>query len=399
MMMKPGYVLITTLLIIALSVTLLTTVMRRSFVYQDRVRFYTSREKARVLALSGLEVALSQLAVIVPKEQASKDSAKSQNGQETKTPTSANSTGAQETAKKEDKLTPEQEFLKQLLPIVNNWQQFALTEDKDGIEGTLKLYISCEQGKINLHRLLALAQDKKTAEPVKTNNSPKTNNNQPPKAQNSVNNQKTFADTVQERILTNMNVNIIELLKERRASLGRALEDPTELLGSPLAKGFNVQLFAEPSEQTDRPKTKQPLYLMDLFTTYTSSANLNPWVLSDSVALLFGLKPMHAKGEESSDPKPLSVQEKVKRLQPFISWQKQWDVLMGSQYGKKISDIPKEISTMFGSQFEATVFSVVSYGTVNGVTQKVSAVVEETTPPQTVSPKSIVFTIKKLYWL
>jgi len=361
-----GYVLPLTLMIIFASVGLLTTVMRRAFIFQDKVRYAFNREKARTLALAGIQVGMSQLSVVKPKENKKKE-----NAQNTE----------QKTDKKEEKLTPEQEWLLQLMLVVNKWQTFNLTEKSDGIDARLDIYISCEQGKININSLLlepsqtdkkqesaqAGQQDQSKAEPGK---------------------RKNFAESLQEKLVQEVGLSILEILKSKQKKLGRQLEDPTEILTEEAARKFVDRVFRTPEQAGEKA---DKFYLMDLFTVDTRSEKLNPWLLSASVCALLGLQVPQRLITEGKDK---AIREAVKKLRPFIGWKKEWDVTMEPLYGKPFSAIPQGIDVLFAPEFEATVFSVISYVRVGNISQKVCGIIEKINDEH-----NTIFKLKKLYWM
>ena len=59
---RAGYVMILTLIIVSLSVVLATYLARRSTIFNAFASTAIKREKAKMLALSGIQIAMSQLA-------------------------------------------------------------------------------------------------------------------------------------------------------------------------------------------------------------------------------------------------------------------------------------------------------------------------------------------------
>lgn len=361
-----GYVLPLTLMIIFASVGLLTTVMRRAFVFQDKVRYAFNREKARTLALAGIQVGMSQLSVVKPKENKKKENAQS---------------AEQQAGQKEEKLTPEQEWLLQLMLVINRWQTFNLTEKSDGIDARLDLYISCEQGKININSLLTDPSQTDKKQEVEQATQPEQSKTEPGK-------RKNFAESLQEKLVQEVGVSILEILKSKQRKLGRSLEDPTEILTEEAARKFVDRVFRTP-EQIDEKANR--FYLMDLFTVETRTEKLNPWLLSGSVCALLGLQ---LPQRLIADGKDKAIRDAVKKLRPFIGWKKEWDITMEPLYGKPFSVIPQGIDVLFAPEFEATVFSVISCVRIGNISQKLCGVVEKTNDEH-----NIVFKLKKLYWM
>ncbi len=388
---KPGYVLVVTLMIISLAIAILTTIMHRTFLFQDTMRFERQRQHARLLALGGIQVALAQIALIIPaekKEEPSKNGSKA-NDQSAAKISQQNSGGSQK------KLTPQQEWLLKLLVVINKWQRFTLKAEQEGIDGNLELYISCEQGKIPLNALTTQeapqAQKPKAAAERRTptpNGAPEKQPGKPAAPK------KSLGQVVSELVQKLWPVNIQEVINATTKTLGRPLIDPTELLSQESMKKLGNTIFISPA-QADKAPAKA-LYLMDLFTVDAPSGKLNPWLLSNSVCFLLGFNAPGTSGGE----KPTAMKDQVKFLQPVMIWNPAaWNKILAPVYGKSSPEINIVIGQKFSSQFEANAFSVISYGQVGDVTQKVCGILEKTTTPQGLSPKSMTFKLKKLYWL
>lgn len=366
-----GYVLVTTLLIIGLAMALLSTVMYRSFVFQDNALLAINRQKAKELALGGIQVAMAQLALIVPEEKEKK-----------------------EDKSEKDKLTPVQQWILKLLPKINKWQTFTLKENIEGIDGTLEIFISCEQGKININKNLMQSEDKQEGSGDEQKSPQDKAKAGPDAAQKS----KTAPEVIEERLVQALGLGILDILKSSKKSLGRSLEDPTELLkNESVVKAFKDKIFVSPVKSDVKTQGKN-IYLMDLFTTETQSDKLNPWLLSNSLCVLLGFNTLHGP-KDGTDNKEINFKEKIKSLKPFTMWSQQWNNLLASVYGVEYAKIPKPISLLFASKFEATIFSVISYAKVGSILQKVCGIIEKTQNPSGLAPASITFKLKKLYWL
>ena len=135
-----SFVLLFTLSIMTLITALTFQLMRNVFVGTNFDKIMIDREYAEMIALGGIEVAMAQLQIKPPKN---------------KKP--------DEPLSEDEKTKGIKTFLKRILPNLNRWQVFELTEQKDGIDGTLKISISSEDGKININKLID--QQKKTIKP------------------------------------------------------------------------------------------------------------------------------------------------------------------------------------------------------------------------------------------
>lgn len=127
---KPGYIIMLTLLILSMAVVLITAVVRQSFSYQRQTRSMQERVRARLLALSSLEIALSQVSFIAPKEKKGKEESQGQQKPEPGKPT------AKEADKKEV-LQPLQEWALKLLPLINRWHTVEITGEAESLRGVL----------------------------------------------------------------------------------------------------------------------------------------------------------------------------------------------------------------------------------------------------------------------
>lgn len=375
---KPGYIILLTLLVTAAVVALLTTVVQQSFSYQRQARTAVEKARARMLALSSLEIAMSQLSTVVLEEGA-KEGAKGE---------AAKDEGAQKNGKKnkaQDMLEPVQKWLLKVLPSINHWQTFVI--DEDGLEGTIKLYLACEEGKFNLAAFKQEGIAKKDAEKVgeKADQEKKPEADVKKEDKNSKKTEKGALEALDELFKKVHDVSMYEAFKRFMTDYHRLPEDPTELLRISYFAKLNDRLFT-PLNQDSRG-----LYIMDLFTFRPhATESVNPWLLTASAKTLLGIQ---EKKGTSGDA------ELVKKIKPEMDWETDWDAILAPRYGKKFGAFDPAIQKVFASAFEAKAFSVVSYCTVGNVTQRVYAVLEVTEPDKDLSPKSVIFKVTKLYWL
>lgn len=378
-MMKKGYVLPTTLMIISIAIALLTSVMSRSFLYQDTVSFELKKQRVRMLAFSGIQIAMAQASLVLPEDKKSDADSKAKSAE-----AAAKSQNAQKTS---EQLTPAQQHIVQLLPIVNKWQTFKLNENADGIDGTIQIYISCENGKFNLTRMSELLTVKDATGEKNQKTQEANKKEEASKKQATAGPVKTWPETVSQLLEQAGIAGFSKTLISFKEKNGRAPDDPTELLTQEAIKAFKTNIFLS---QPEKSILKSPIYLMDLFTTATSTERLNPWLLSASVATLLGFKRNSEK---------FNVKEKIKEVRPFTNWSQQWNKLLEPLYGKKFEAIQKEITPLFAASFDASVCSVTCYAQIQNATQKIYAIIEKVNPPTGISSKSVVFKIKRLYWL
>ncbi len=240
-MQKPGYILFLTLLMTAAIVALLTVVVQQSFSYQKRVRRTRDMVGARMLVFSSLEIAQSQLSTVVFEE---KEPQKEKKDEKQKT---------------EDVLEPVQKWLLKVLPVINRWQTIVV--DQEGLDGTIKLYLACEEGKFNLAAFKQedVVPKKEEPEDKKTKEEPK----------------KSPLEALDDLFKKVHDTSMYEAFKRFMTDYKRMPEDPTELL--------RISYFAKVKNRLFTPLKKEHrgLYIMDLFTFRPqASEKINPWLLT-----------------------------------------------------------------------------------------------------------------------
>lgn len=346
-----GYVLILVFFVISLCTAIVIDVIQRSMIYQNKVYFALEREKARLLALSGIQIALSQVSFIQKekKENQITDEVKNNVNQKDK--------------------SLEKKWFDKLLPIINKWQKFDIKEKSEGI---IQLYITSEQGKIDLNYLTqSLTQKKDEIQKEKSKNESE---------------KKTFTMLLNEYFQKELKINLIQSLKEIEKKLGKKIDDPSEFLILPEFKKIKDDIFVPLSLK----KSEKKLYLMDLFTLLNSSGRLNPWFLSNSVAHLLGFQ----------TPEKINIDTLKEQFKPSIDWSKEWDKILAPIYGKNFESIEQGIKDMFASQFELTSFSIICYATVGSATQRLYALLvkDKENNKSNDQSQSVIFKIARLYW-
>lgn len=353
---KSGYILLLTLMMLSLCVVLITYLFNKGAVNTPYSYAVIKREKAKLLALSGIEIATAQLAKKIEVQQ-KKEAKAPQSPQDPK----QGGVNVEEEAAKS--------FLSWLLPVLNHWQTFSLKEEVDGVDGTIKICISSEDGKININRMYDFKKHEFMGGEFG----------------------KTWIKVGFKNIGEEESYDPFEkFLKER----SYRLDDVTELL---LIKGFDAfkhHIFFEPAQET-ATKKKQPTNLADLFTVWSNQPQLEPWLLSPSVVQLLDLKRQDAADKEGR--KKLALQW-TKEFKLNSAWATDWNKIMKPIYGKDFASLPKGIDFLLNTKFDPKTFSVLSYGKVGDVVQKLLAIVERVA---TIKDSTVTATvkIKKLYWL
>ncbi len=356
-----GFIIPLVLMLISIALVLATNIYQKGSIFVPFMSTIMKRNQARRLALSGMQVAMSQLAQTV-KPKADKNAEKPSPGQ-----TAAKAPSAQEEAKA---------FLGRLLPLINRWQEFKLTKDTDGVDGTIKIALSSEEGKINLNSFYDFARSKFVGEGQS---------------------QKDWKKTLQllsQKIQKSMGIsaNLFESFEKFFKQRQYKVNDATELLPIDGFKSFAQALFYEPP--SSEAAQKRPLYLLDMFTVY-GNGTLQPWLLSDSVRGLFDMKRTVPLDEKQR--KEMS-QTMLKNFKSSINLAQDWKTSFQPIYGIEFNRIPKGIEAFFSRSFDPRFFSVVSYGMVGDVSMRLYAILERIRHVQ--KDKSWYdVKIRKFYWI
>jgi len=360
---KKGYILILTFFFIALSVALITGVLKQAMNFQKNASLMRDKEKAKLLVLSGVQLALDQVSLIEEQQVA----------QEGARPSQPDEKAIQVFLAR---------WFSNVFPIINRWNAVSLTDQAFGVDGYIKYFISCEQGKIDLNNFANILEkeSKQTAQQAKSidaDGKTETLDSQ------DTSNVKSYTSVIDELVKKEFKVDLVATLKEAKNSI--PLEDPTQLLKYKSFESAKNSLFLPLNN--DSANKKIPLTLMDLFTTLPSSGKLNPWFLSYSMARTLGLQ-----------RKPdAQVSDIIKQFKPKVEWEKEWDKTLAEFYGKQFKSIPKEITNMFSAECEATAFSVIVYAKVGPIIQRLYAILERENPDK-MQRKNIVFKITKIVW-
>jgi hypothetical protein len=304
---QPGFILVMMLFLLSLAIMLSTQLFNEGMTQTFFARASIEREKARCLSQSGLQLAMSQLATTI--------------------------TGSAQ--------QPDQQaraFLEKVLPALNRWQTYELKEDVDGIDGSIKLCIMCEEGKLNLNRLYDFKQKKFLAE------------GQAHDARKLL--VSLFAGFKEWIGDVDLMTPLEKYLKER----GRPLDDVSELLSiKEFGVAFKNNVFYEPPELLDKSRAD---------AIKKREQDVKSWVKD------FSMQAKWAAGD--------------------------WDKVLKPLYGKDFSALPKGSEIAFASQFGVQTFSVLSYGSVGAVSQRMYAIIQRQTA---VEKGSNPFIIKRVYWL
>lgn len=352
---RPGFAIVMTLIVISLAVFIVSYIAVRATIFSPYADLVIKREQAQELALSGIQIAMSSLAAQPPAEKKEEAAA----GEKKKT----------------EKTSDEQFLLQKILPTLNRWRTFALQDSIDGIDATIQLCVSCEEGKININAIY----DFDTHEFVG--------------AKKPTGNWDAMMQELCKRIESQTGAK--DLFKALSAYLKKQthpLNDVTELLTIKEFAAFRNSIFYVPPTQKTE---KRPLYLTDIFTTQSISGSIEPWLFSDSLLGIFDLP----RAEVTEEKKRAELVAKaIKSFKPSASWKDDWQKLLQPIYQKELQSLPKGIESLLSSTFTPATFCVDCEVKVGNVTQQVRAIVRRTKKSDE-NRVAYDIMIKKLYWL
>ena len=343
MLRKKGFILPLTIIIIFAISALVVRLLTRATSLAPLQRLALDREQAKQVALMGVTLAQAQL------------------------------TGPFKSDK--DK----QAWYKAIFKNLNHWQKFDLKYEHDGIDAEIQIYISCEQGKIPINALWNF-KDKKFIAAEKFDVKKNLGN-------------LFFSNADGDR----QEGKVIDELEKTLKNFDYPLEDLTDLFVNKYFKSLASRFLPQPvTQQGSAEKPVQQMSFADIFTTGSSElATLQPLFLSTGVKKIFELKSV--EGDDKT--KEEALKKLISGIKESMDWKTQWDQLLSPLYGKKYASLPQPLTKLFAATVGASEISVVSYGKVGNVTQKV-LVFLSSTPAQKSEPDGrVTYTIKKLYWL
>lgn len=269
-----------------------------------------------------------------------------------------------------------QKLYETLLLQLNHWQTFALKEDIDGLDGQLQIYVSSEDGKIPLNALWDFEKKK-----FVTNDKVDVKN-----LLGRVGFSKRGSKK-QERAL-------IDELERVLKKYDYPLDDITQLFEDTYFKGLATQWLPSPhqkQQQDQESKNKVEALISDFFTVERTDATVQPLFFSASVKEVFDMTQAPTDEKKYGE----DVKKITGSLKDSINWQTQWNELLSKPYGKTYDKILPSFSKLFSTAVGASVISVVCYGNVGTVTQKVLAMLSQNNDQD----GRVMYTIRKLYWL
>ena len=366
----PAFVLLFVVMMMAVVTMLTQQLLRGVMVGTMFDKTMIARERAEILALGGLQVAIALLTQ-------EKEVAKPGNAQD---------------AQEKEKLDPEKDakkFLTKILPILNRWKIFKLQQKEDGLDGTLKICISCEEGKLNLNEIFDF---KKGA--FKTE----------------------FEPLIGVLQIDNKH-EVIKFLTEFLKKRNKKLDDLSELMTIP--EFAKLDIFYNPPEfidkkqkEKDDKKKDRNIALFDLFTLEGEKSLMQPLLFSDGMCAVFGLhRPMAEDTVKMKDKFKVVIDQYKKEW--GNDWVKTWEIVR--PIFECQGALAPQFAKLFAQEFEPSLFSVLSLGIVDGVEQRILAIIKkvekkkEETHDVTDASKSLdnqknkvpatEFKIIKVYWI
>lgn len=378
---RSGYILITTIMMLTTGVAIVTYLMMRGSSYVPFVDSIIKREKARALAFGGLHVAMGFLATPAQQKDAKSESVQPAQAQPGQKMVPGQKGGSGDDAK---------QLAMRILPALNRWQRVSLQAPIDGVDGTISYAISCEDGKINLNQIYDFEKKQFRGHKQKTGN------------------WETILKTMCDQIDKHMgSKQLFENVKKALQKQMSPFDDPTQLLTIPGFIIFNDAIFYEPPQVgSDKGAKKEgrPLYLTDIFTIYTQKYTIDPWVFSDSLAGLLGLKRAESGDREQREKMVETVMKKFKKN---AAWKTDWKQLVQPFYVQEFKSLPKDIESVLETTFDPTTFSIIVHATIDSVTQRLCAIVEriklqtqqKSTNKKDTNKAQYDVQIRKIYWL
>jgi hypothetical protein len=333
------------------------------------------REHAHMLALGGINIAIAQLTYKEDKNAKEKEQAQVESGV-IKPESDSDEDGKGEG----EKVTPFKRFILNLISNLNRWQAFELDPKIDGVSGTVKICITSEHGKININHAFDFKKQEFKKEFVAL----------------------LGGLEIPGKLKPGEFLNkISEYLKNR----SKKLYDVSELLNIVDLENFNINIFYDPPKSFKKEaKPNSDLILQDIFTTWTDDKKIDPMLLSDALCAILGTTRPRA-----DDAKKYKEKFKKVAMDFKDDWGSDWDANwkhLEPIYGSK-PKLLSSIKDILVEKFKPKVYSVLSYGKVGQVEQRLLAVIREVQieqsdqaqKPQDEQAQTKVFKIERIYWI
>jgi len=340
-----GYILLLVVMIISLLSLMATYIALRVHTYYPAMHHPQSKAQAHLLALGGVQAGMAQLADFFTAKK------------------------EKEADNKQKKTNPDEQgkqFLTKLLPKLNEWQTFDLQKNVEGVNGSIKLCISSEDGKLDLNQLWDFKNNQFVFEKQENR-------------KNLVQELFTRIEKVSKK--SDLFSSLQKMFKER----GYLVNDVSELLMIQEYKNFAEHLFYKPADS----KEEAQVCLADIFTIWTGKQKIDPWLFSSAWQRILDLKSVQSA----------NLEQGLKEFKKNTQWTTAWDKTVSLLYEKNFNSLPKNIDLFFDRKFEPKIFSVLSYGIFDKTVDKVLAIVELVATQEKDGSEKVEVKIRKLYWL
>lgn len=331
-------------------------------------RNMVTREQVEMLAYGGISIAMAQLERCYEEEKKKEQ------------PTVVSEQAKQQEQQKKFSFKT---FIMNLVPHLNRWQEFVLTDAVDGLDAQIKICVTAEEGKLPIAWLF-----------------------DEPARDLSVSAKQMFKTfTLSKKSPAgDFGTKLAAALKKRTHRM-------TDLSGLvPFAQELKIPFWYAPPVV---PKTKKdPVVpaacaVQDLCTLWCSSARLNPLVLTNATCMVLGIRvPKYDDADKRKEQfKQLADNyEKIKSGKGEALWKS-----ITALYDQK-PKLGADFDPLFSLEVEPRFYSVLSCATVAGVTQQLVTILEKITPPaqsfgrrgqeqKKKKEEQPLFVIKRLYWL
>ena len=360
-----GYVLIFSLLMLSMVVTVATYLFVKARTFVPFMHTMIDRERAKLLAYGGIQVAVAQLAF------------HEQEKEEKKAADANSQKGAAETLASKIDIKSTILFFKRVVPSINRWQEFELKKDIDGIDAQLKVCLMCEEGKIDINAIYDFEKRSFIVGDGK-----------------GAGNWKELLPSLFKKIEEiSGGKELLQALEKYLAKRATRLHDISELLTIKEFAVFKDAEFYLPPSAGDQQGAPNKIYLSDIFTTHSGKQKLQTFLLSDSIGAVLGVK----RAAYGDIPKRAQIIEQIAK-QIEQSGTLDWNTTVKSLYEKELQSLPKGIDSVFEIASLATTFCVLVVAKVGSMTERIYAVLERSATLDNTS-KAYPVRIKKVYWI
>lgn len=337
---KSGYILVLTMMMMGALSAIVVFMFNRGMSVIPFISTIISREKSKMVALGGIQIAQAILSDFTETTSHKMDFNSAQDEFANKN-----------NATKEQSVSIEQQFLQRVMPIINRFQTFVLKENIDGVDGTVEILISCEDGKINLNKFFDFNSKKFLGEGLKQNDS------------------KIIVQTIIKKFeALTKTAELFPALERFLQKQQSPLDDVSQLFEIPEFAPLKDKLFIAKTNDKNLPLT---FALTDLFTIHSWSAAVEPWLFSYTLLHTLGIE-----DKSTIEQRKKSSNEWLKNFKKTSSWPATWNTSLKNIYQKEFNSLPKGIDAFLTTNHNPKFFSVLVIATVDKVIQKVFAIIE-----------------------